>query len=340
MCTFNGARFVQEQLDSFSAQTRLPYECVICDDGSQDNTREILQSYARTAPFSCRIEENPSNLGTTANFAKSISLCKGDIIALADQDDIWFPQKLKTIEEKFLAPGSPVAVFSDGTLVGETSEPVPGALWRSHTFGVSEQRAFAANAFDVLLRRPFVTGAAFAFRSEYCGLILPIPTKQIHDYWISVLLSVCGKIDLIPEPLILYRWHPSQQLGLPKQLSLREKFSRVCEYVGDSYYPEIERYEEWKERLLNRGGRFSVSSDAIRKVSEQIDHRRTRAKLPYSFLDRCPIIVRETTNRNYWRYSSGWRSIGKDLFLLEGSRKSPPGGSNRTSPGVKNIVNC
>jgi glycosyltransferase involved in cell wall biosynthesis len=323
MCTFQGARFVRQQLDSFSAQTRLPDECVICDDGSQDGTREILKKYASTAPFACRIEENLNNLGTTANFEKAISLCQGDIIALADQDDIWFPQKLKTIEERFLASPSSVAVFSDGTLMGESSEPLPGALWRSHTFDAVKQKAFVANAFDVLLRRPFVTGATFAFRSRYCGLILPIPKKQIHDYWISLLLSVCGKIDLIAEPQIQYRWHPSQQMGLPKPMDWREKFSQVYEYVGDSYYPEIEQCEQWKERLLNIGRRFSASPEAIRKLSEQISHRRTRANLPYSFLGRCPIIVREAKNANYWRYSSGWKSIGKDLFLLAGNHNRP-----------------
>lgn len=331
MCTFQGARFVQEQLDSFSAQTRLPDECIICDDGSHDGTREILKSYARTAPFDCRIEENPNNLGTTANFEKAISLCKGEIIALADQDDIWLSQKLKRIEERFLACPSLLAVFSDGVLMSEISEPLPGGLWRSHTFDAFKQRAFVANAFDVLLRRPFVTGAAFAFRNDYRDLILPIPKKQIHDYWISLLLSACGKIDLIHEPLIRYRWHSSQQLGLPKPMSLREKFSRVCEYVGDSYYPEIERYEEWKERLSNRGARFSASPNAMRKLSDQIDHRRTRAKLPHSFLDRYPIIAREATNRNYWRYSSGWKSIGKDLFLLADNHKRRAGSKNNTA---------
>ena len=323
MCTFQGVRFVQEQLDSLSAQTRLPDECVICDDGSQDGTREILKKYADTAPFACRIEENPNNLGTTANFEKAISLCKGDIIALADQDDIWFPQKLKTIEERFLAFPGLVAVFSDGTLMSESSEPLPGALWRSHTFDSDKQRALVANAFEVLMRRPFVTGATFAFRSHYRGLILPIPKNQIHDYWISLLLSACGKIDPIPEPLIRYRWHPSQQLGLPKPMDLREKFSQVYEYVGDSYYPEIEQCEQWKERLLSGGGRFSASPEAIRKLNEQINHRRTRANLPYSFLGRCPIVAREARNTNYWRYSSGWKSIGKDLFLLAGSHSRP-----------------
>lgn len=320
MCTFQGSRFVQEQLDSLSAQTRLPDECIICDDGSQDDTREILKNYARTAPFPCRIEENPSNLGTTANFEKAISLCRGDIIALADQDDIWFPQKVKTIEERFLASPDLVAVFSDGTLISESSESLPGALWRSHTFDAVKQRAFVVNAFDVLLRRPFVTGAAFAFHSRYRALLLPIPKRQMHDYWISLLLSACGKIELIPEPLIRYRWHPSQQMGLPKPMDLREKFYRVYEYVGDRYYPEIEQCEQWKERLLNSGSRFSVSLEAIRKLSEQINHRRTRANLPCSFLGRCPIIAREAGNTNYWRYSSGWRSIGKDLFLLAGNR--------------------
>lgn len=323
MCTFQGERFVREQLDSVAAQARLPDECVICDDNSQDNTVRMLENYARTARFPCRVEVNSKNLGTTANFGSAISRCQGDIIVLADQDDIWFGHKLKVMEERFLASPNVVAVFSDATLIDEASEPLPGALWRSHTFHAPEQRAFPDNAFDVLLKRPVVTGSTFAFRSEYRGLILPIPRSQVHDYWISFLLSACGSIELIPEPLIQYRWHRSQQMGLPPPLHLREKFSRVYEHVGASYYPEIERYEQWRERLLDKAGRFSTSPDAIRKLGDKINHRRTRANLPCSFLERCPSIVREATNTNYWRYSSGWKSIGKDLFLLAGNHYRP-----------------
>src|SRR5882724_11959920 len=89
MCTYNGAGFLSEQLESIAAQTRLPDELVICDDRSTDESVEIVRNFARHTPFSVRLEMNEENLGSTKNFEKSIGLCQGEIIALADQDDVW-----------------------------------------------------------------------------------------------------------------------------------------------------------------------------------------------------------------------------------------------------------
>ncbi len=88
MCTYNGARFLPEQLASFAAQERLPDELVVCDDGSTDATMEILQDFAATALFEVRVERNPQNLGFVRNFEKTLSLCTGDIVFLSDQDDV------------------------------------------------------------------------------------------------------------------------------------------------------------------------------------------------------------------------------------------------------------
>ena len=85
-------------LIAFSVQTRLPDELVVCDDVSIDGTIEILQEFVKAAPFSVRIYQNNKNLGHEVNFGKVIDLCEGDIIFLSDQDDVWFPEKLATVE--------------------------------------------------------------------------------------------------------------------------------------------------------------------------------------------------------------------------------------------------
>src|SRR5215208_90703 len=98
MCTYNGAQFVAEQLDSIAAQTRRPDELVVCDDGSDDATPEIIREFAHRASFPLRFYVNETNLGSTRNFERAISLCEGDFIALADQDDVWLPEKLERLE--------------------------------------------------------------------------------------------------------------------------------------------------------------------------------------------------------------------------------------------------
>src|SRR5258708_29962312 len=98
MCTYNGARFLAQQLESIVAQTRLPDELVVCDDVSADESPEIIRKFAKNAPFPVRLELNEKNLGSSKNFEKAIGLCRGGLIALADQDDVWKPQKLAVLE--------------------------------------------------------------------------------------------------------------------------------------------------------------------------------------------------------------------------------------------------
>lgn len=87
MCTYNGEKYLREQLESIARQTLLPNELVVCDDCSSDETVEIIQDFSRNAPFSVRLMINENNLGFAKNFEKAITLCSGEIIVLSDQDD-------------------------------------------------------------------------------------------------------------------------------------------------------------------------------------------------------------------------------------------------------------
>jgi glycosyltransferase involved in cell wall biosynthesis len=290
---------------------------VVCDDGSCDGSQELVKEFSRRASFPIRLVTNHTNLGTTRNFEKAISLCRGDIILLADQDDVWLHHKLRTIEEQFLLCPELAAAFSDGNMITENSELLSTTLWQSHSFGDSERSAFAAGgAFDLLLKRPVVTGATLAFRKEYCDVVLPIPSNQMHDYWISLLLSACGRIQPIAEPLIQYRRHKSQQSGPGRKKTLAERFAQARTRGRNFYQNETESLEQWKQRLLDSSDRFTSSSYAIRKLEQKIAHGKFRATLPVSTFGRWPLIFQEVLNRNYWHYSDGWKSIGKDLFLM------------------------
>ena len=97
MATYNGEMFIRQQLDSFSWQTLLPSELIVCDDGSTDGTLSIVSDFARSAPFPVKIFNNPARLGYTANFLQAARMCEGDLIAFSDQDDEWFPQKLDRV---------------------------------------------------------------------------------------------------------------------------------------------------------------------------------------------------------------------------------------------------
>lgn len=98
MCTFNGQAYLGEQLESLAAQTRLPAELVVRDDGSTDETVPILEQFARTALFPVRVTRNATRLGIPDNFAAAISDARCELIALADQDDRWYPHKLERLD--------------------------------------------------------------------------------------------------------------------------------------------------------------------------------------------------------------------------------------------------
>ncbi len=100
LATYNGSKYLKEQLDSFALLTRLPDEAVVCDDLSSYETINILENYAISAPIEMKIVDNDKNIGNTRNFEKALSLCSGDLIVLSDHDDVWNKNQISKISER------------------------------------------------------------------------------------------------------------------------------------------------------------------------------------------------------------------------------------------------
>jgi Glycosyl transferase family 2 len=129
--TFNGERFVADQLRSFSEQARRPDEVVVCDDESSDRTLEIVNDFGRSSPFPVIVAQNKPRLGIIENFQRAVTLCTGDIIFLSDHDDFWLPKKLEMHEAIFNSDPEIGHVFSNGLICGQDLDPrgdisVPG----------------------------------------------------------------------------------------------------------------------------------------------------------------------------------------------------------------------
>ncbi len=322
MCTFDGSRYLPAQLQSIAAQERLPDEVVICDDGSSDGSDGIIADFAQKVPFPVRAERNKHNLGSTKNFELAISLCQGSVIALADQDDIWYRHKLKRIQEFFMRADAPVAVFSDADLVDDDSKLIGSRLWGSFLFGPREQRRFAnGEALNILVKHPVVTGATMAFRKAFREFLLPIPADHVHDSWIAFLLAACGAFDPISEPLMQYRRHSNQQIG-PGHATLWGRFQSARSTGPLFYQQETDRFFQLYERLERRHADFPYAERALREIKKKISHREHRARLPRASVARIPKVLREMVNGGYWRYSEGWQSVAKDVADLFGHRKS------------------
>jgi glycosyltransferase involved in cell wall biosynthesis len=122
LCTYNGERFLPQQLDSVAKQTRLPDELIVCDDRSTDRTVALVREFAASSPYPVRIFENEHNLGFAANFERAIRLCEGDLIALSDQDDIWYPIRLERSEQEFSAHPQAGLVFYNTDIIYNNNE--------------------------------------------------------------------------------------------------------------------------------------------------------------------------------------------------------------------------
>lgn len=319
MCTYNGSRYLSSQLESISQQTRVPDELIICDDVSSDDTVLIIKRFATSAPFPVRLEVNSQNLGSTNNFEKAISLCEGRLIALADQDDVWLPHKLETIEACFQRAPTVGLVFSDAELVDEDLRPLGRRLWDSIGFDEKMRRQFVAeDALDVLLPGWTVTGATMAFRSEYRRLALPIPADipLIHDGWIALVIGAVAEVSFIEEPLIKYRQHEEQQIGAKTRAvekpqgvtNLRQAMKRT-----NSYGQLISIGCCVRSRLVDASAGLG-STAALRRLDARIGHLRVRDGLPKNKLRRLQPVVRELLSRRYHRYSNGLNSALKDLL--------------------------
>jgi glycosyltransferase involved in cell wall biosynthesis len=316
LCTYNGSRFLPEQLESIASQKRLPDELVLCDDCSDDNTIDILESFARRVSFAVRLEKNSNNLGCTRNFEKAIRLCRGQIIVLSDQDDEWYPTKLQRMAEIFFSSPDTIAVFSNAELMDENSARLPGTLWDSFFFNTNQQRRFEeGHSLAVLLKHPVVTGATMAFRAQYREFLMPIAANLPHDYWISFLLASRGRVKPIPEFLLRYRRHAGQQIG-PGLANDSMQALTIARNTGRRWYDrEIECLSQVLEHLKSRASELPDAAGTIELFRRKIAHRSIRANLQQSKISRIPAVLREASNLGYWRFSEGWRSLAKDLLL-------------------------
>ncbi|AOW10932.1 glycosyltransferase family 2 protein [Flavobacterium gilvum] len=236
MCTYNGEKYIKEQLHSILNQTMALDEIVICDDGSNDKTIAIIGEFQDEFPGKILLFKNQDNLGSTKNFEKAISICTGDYIFLSDQDDIWKENKVEKIIQYFIANQSTEAVFTNGDLINEKSEKFSqNSLW-DFTFFMENQLTKPINLYNhIIFKANMVTGATLCFKKEIRNLILPIPNikKFYHDEWIAIAIANRNNLGYLTDKLISYRIHNNQQSGFSNNLKAdkSKKYQLKSNYI-------------------------------------------------------------------------------------------------------------
>jgi glycosyltransferase involved in cell wall biosynthesis len=319
LCTYNGGRFLPAQLESILAQTRLPDEVRAFDDCSEDNSVELLVRFAAQASFPVHIHRNAERQGSILNFEQAIRACNGSLIALSDQDDIWHPERLRLSEQELLQHPEAGAVFADGILIDEAGVPTGMRLWERFIFTPDDQRRMRAGDYIPLARQRFITGATMVFRAQYLPWISPAKEGWHHDGWVSSIIASLSGLCWLTEPLIRYRTHSGQQIGVEGHLvpgADTSSFASRSRNHWISFFFVLQQLD-WlcaalDELPLSAEKRATGAAEAFYTERAFLA---TRLGLPASRWRRLTPMLR--ARRSYQRCAMGWLSILKDLWMAK-----------------------
>ena len=251
ICTYNGERFLKQQLDSILNQSHPVDEIIVCDDKSTDSTVSILNFYKEKHPEIFKIHINEENLQSIKNFEKAISLCENEIIFLCDQDDIWVDNKVERILKTFEKNKDISVICTNGYGIDEENKELDVlSLWDIPKY--VRAKGYRFDYFNILnLIDNFCTGATMAIRKELKTDILPVPIidNVHHDGWIAMVASLKNRLLFLDEKLIYYRKHPSQQVGNVFFKNTEKEKKDITNYF--SIDKEIKSFKDYK-RFLKR----------------------------------------------------------------------------------------
>jgi glycosyltransferase involved in cell wall biosynthesis len=321
LCTYNGDRFLKEQLQSLENQSIPANEIIICDDDSTDNTLQIIQEFSAKLPI--KFFQNKPALRTIKNFEYAISLCTGDIIFPCDQDDFWMPQKIEKMVQYLQENPDKEVVCSNARMVDEQLKDLGASLWdkvRLWEQQISDWKN--GKAFDLLLQGNRVTGCTLAMRYDFAKRAIPFPTDIhpdfIHDGWIGILGALNNRIGLLDEALVLYRQHENQQVGIIQRTTEKVEFtSRFSRPRNQKIAPLLEKstfYNNLLNYLHKTHPELERYSQSLQIIAE---HYQLRSSLSEKRLNRLKPIVKNFIKGNYHRYQdmeSRW--YGKYLAIL------------------------
>ena len=219
MISYQGAKYIEEQLDSILATLGEDDEVVISDDGSTDGTREILTRYQQQ-DTRVRMIDGPK-AGVKANVENALRACEGAYIFLADQDDIWMPEKVEKVMAAFEQDGVGLVVHDAIVTDGTCQEVILESFYSLKGSG--------AGVLKNIWRNTYI-GCCMAFKRELLEEVLPIPNYiEMHDQWIGVINDQLKRgTKFIPDKLIKYRRHGNNASGMSHYGIMRMIRNRVC----------------------------------------------------------------------------------------------------------------
>lgn len=214
IATYNGEKYIKEQLISIIKNLNSDDEIIISDDGSTDSTIDIIKSFKDNR---IKIIAGPKK-GIIKNFENAIKHCRGDYIFLSDQDDIWMDNKIEKTMNLFNEENY-ILIVHDNKMVNSQKEIINNSFF--------EYRGCKNGIINNLIKNSFI-GCCMALKKELVSEIIPMPTDiPMHDQWIGLIALLNGKVCFYKEPLILYRRHDSNNSSFKKNNLLKMISNRV-----------------------------------------------------------------------------------------------------------------
>lgn len=269
MATCDGEQFLAEQLASIAEQTAPPHDVVVCDDASSDGTASVVERFAADAPFPVTLHRNEKRLGVGENFIRAAMLCSGDLIAFADQDDVWRAEKLERCVGALTRHDARLVVHAC-EVVDDALRPLGRVVPKIPSERVSEAQTTP--------RWAEAPGMAMVFDRDLLSL-LPWDRRPrahhahgrlLHDEWVLALARLEGRTVYLPDRLVLYRQHGVNVEGAP-QRGLGPQLSEAASVGADYYARRAAQARDWAELLS--GGGFAAEGESWARLAAALDLR-------------------------------------------------------------------
>lgn len=216
LATYNGERYLEEQLDSLFAQTYKNFEILVRDDGSSDKTMKIVESFQDIYPSQIKIlNDGFGNISSAHSFMRLLEESDGEYFMFCDQDDVWMKDKIKHSVQKMqelemqYGKTMPLLVFSDLRVVDEKLGMIDTSFWHYQKLDPD-----ISADWKRLLAQNVITGCTVIINKEAKSVSLPfVLYDMMHDHWIGVNVAKYGRVDWLSEQTVLYRQHSTNVAG-------------------------------------------------------------------------------------------------------------------------------
>jgi len=243
LCTYNGAKYIDEQVETIRNQSYPNLEIIIVDDASTDGSFDKLQVHS-LKDKRIRLYRNDSNLGFNLNFNKACGMANGDYIAIADQDDVWEKHKIEVLVKEISADEKIMMVHSVSARFEEDKDP--------YIKSVGLVNFFEGNEVKKLFLFNTISGHNMLIRRKLLEAALPFPKNIYYDWWLALIACKLGTVRHVPRILVWHRMHESNLTGAAK--------------------PILPFYKQVQSNLLSFLNKIELEGDEIEFAQDLLKH--------------------------------------------------------------------